>query len=180
MRHIIIRIVFVLVLCLLYILGQHANPLVETLFNVRLEINVLLPLFSLAFYDYWLRFFTNLMVKFEIKKIVTEKDITIRNNLTYYGRDPIAVSLREISGIFDVNAKVTYSNEKSETLNFPTNHTIVLNSIQPFATIEIHLFFRRDPKPKMIIFGHKIYILKLLFRVGNSQKRKILFVHRKT
>ena len=160
---------------------------ISSMFNLKSEVDVagkvsLVAIF--AAYTFLLRLLTKFMVKLKIKeKVFTPRGIEFLMVFTYHGKDIVSLSKIKISGLDGVNAKLTYSAPNNETKTYacPEEFMTHLSSTQPVVTTKINLAFKRDPKPRFEIpfVRREVYIVKLSYKVGNSNKRKYIFIWRK-
>lgn len=182
MRLLIISLV---VLAILYALWL----CISSIFNLKSEVDVagkVLLLLIFVSYTFLLRLFTKFMVSLKIKeKVFTPKGIEFLMVFTYHnhGKDIVPLSKIKISGLDGVNAELTYSasNNEPKTYACPEEFVTYLSSTQPVVTTKINLAFKRDPKPRFKIscVKREVYIVKLFYKVGNSNKRKCIFLWRK-
>lgn len=183
MRQLIIRISFVLFLVGLYALGLYTDPILKSILGIDVEPKVLLPLISFVFYDYWLTLFTKFLVTLKIEKIFSSGRVELPMVFTYHGKDTVAISKIKLSGIADVNAKLILSPSNNETKTYcpPEKFMTYLSPTRPLIAVNIHLAFKRDPKPKLVIpiFMREVYIVKLSFKVGKCNKHKYIIISRK-
>ena len=178
-----IRTSFILVIFVLYISGLYLTPILKSEFGININAEILLPIISFVFYDNWLRLFNKYAVDIKIDKNCYQNGFEISIDFIYFGRETIKISLEKLYGMNHVNAEIIASQPNNEPLRYspPEDFVIYLNTNQSSANIVIDLAFKRESKPRLII-PYKmldIYFLVLKFKIGNSNKRKLLILTRK-
>jgi hypothetical protein len=181
-----IKLSFVIFLFVgLYAVGPYALSILKARFGIDVKPEVLftllIPIVFFVFYDYWSKLFTKFKVDLKIQKNFTPKDIKLHIVFKYGGKDTVAISKINPSGINDVNAELIHL-PSNKGYCPPENFITHLSPRRPRSEVNIILAFKRGrPTPKHIIpiFRFEVYKVKLFFKVDDYNNHKNIFIFRK-
>jgi hypothetical protein len=142
------------------------------------DFKILLPLMSLAFLDFWLRLCEKFMVTLKVyDEVCNLEGIRITINCTYNYKNSVSFKLVELKGPFGKNPELTclLQNNKEKSYAYPEQFSTSLSPTQKAVTIKIKSQFKQDYKPDFKFCKNELYIIKLLFKIDNSNRRKRVY-----
>ena len=178
MNEFLVRSVFVLLIIIFYISGEFISNYLLQKHKIALELKYILPIVSLAYFEYWLRLFASCFFKFNLLKHVFNRSnlklfLCIKNNSKFSGKFKIT----SIEGFKGIQPSITYENPKTkinEKSSLPENFDINLQENSNDYHFTLVCKFRVLPKPFFKIANLKFYFfkIKIKYNLNNVSKKK--------
>jgi len=179
MKDFLIRIIFVFIIIFIYQLG---DTITET-YDMIIELRFILPIISLVFWDYYLRIFENLLLRFNLveKTVIYDDDnnivrIKLKFQLLHYGNNTMHFKINDIS---IKNVKITPRiTVASKEYYIAEQYECFLNKTKSIECFSVDCGVSRSIQRK--IFLSKFYSFSFVLRIEykiNSKAAKIKNIH---
>lgn len=185
MNEFLTRSSFVLIMIAVYFIGLMLSNYIKTRYNVTLELKYILPIVSLAYFDYWVRLFSSHFYKFKLlDTVINEKNIKFFLSFTSYSKYQGNFRILSVEGFKGILPTISYENpvtKKTEKFSPPEHFSVNSDSCNGILDFSLICKFRRAPKPLLCIRHTRFFFFKVVVRFcfGNTSKKKTLFAIKK-
>jgi hypothetical protein len=179
MAEFIIRISFIVIILLFYLLGEYLSKCIDS----PIEFKNILPVCSLVFWDYYFNLFTSCLLKLDvINKSVMQTDGKINKmrttlKLSYRGNKDIHFRLNNIK-IKGIEIAPTLIH-KNQNYNIPEKFECHLEKNSP-ELIKIECTLKKMPVHRISILHYYVYffIMKMQYTINYdiNKTKRIFFI----
>jgi hypothetical protein len=183
MIELIIRFLYIVIIFLFYLIGDTLTTVLNDALRISIDFKYILPIFSLAFFDYYLKKFSHLFYRLEIdSKIFKEKifELTVNLIFSYSGLRDAVFKINSIENIVGIDPILIHKNYKTgieQEYNIPERFSCVVNKNEPYCDLSIKCTFRRYPSAKINFLGYHIYffLMRIKYSLDRANKVKRIY-----
>jgi hypothetical protein len=166
-----------------YLFGLKYGPNIKSVFGAEIKAEVLLPIFSLLFYDLWLGALDKVALLSKESHRIDKSDFIISFKFEYCKPVAAKFKLRRLRGISGIPARIDCRNSRGEhVFNDPVieNFEAELSPINSELYFDITYCYRDKVKPTIRINAfnntYGLYLLLLSYRLGFKNKIKLFLM----
>lgn len=165
MNEFIARSTFVFVIIAVYFIGLFLSTHLQSTYNITLELKYILPIISLAYFDYWMRLFSRSFYKFHLlDTVLNNKHLKCFMSFNPYTTLVKNFKIVSINGFRGISPIIEWTNPATKRITkfyLPEDFSVNLDSCNGIVDFSLIAKFRIAPKPIFHIRNLQFFFLKL-------------------
>lgn len=178
MREFIVRLFYALFLLVIYYIGSKISPFLKEAINRDVDLELILPLTSIVFLDYWIRALSHFFFRLDLRhKIIGKSSIKLGFKFSYYGRRSLRFNMGPIQNLRSINPVLLWDDPiTGDQKEYPVPEKFKIDIAENLPVIEFTMIcnFKKKPEPILSLFRYAIYCYRPIinFKFGEKPKSK--------